>query len=206
MAPKNKFTREEMVEAALRVVRGKGADALTAKALADELHISTQPVFTCFGTMDALRTEVFAAAEKLFVEYVQRGLQEEIPFLGFGMHYISFAKEEPALYRLLLLSPNAAEKLESLGVVEHVSRVVCPRLVRLYRITEPEAKRYFHDMWLVAHSIATLSVTGVTFREEELRQTLAGFSVGVLRSIKEIPGFVDGTFDKDAIFKKLVGE
>ena len=147
-----------------------------------------------------------AAAEKLFVEYVQRGLQEEIPFLGFGMHYISFAKEEPALYRLLLLSPNAAEKLESLGVVEHVSRVVCPRLVRLYRITEPEAKRYFHDMWLVAHSIATLSVTGVTFREEELRQTLAGFSVGVLRSIKEIPGFVDGTFDKDAIFKKLVGE
>ena len=41
---------------------------------------------------------------------------------------------------------------------------------------------------------------------EELRQTLAGFSVGVLRSIKEIPGFVDGTFDKDAIFKKLVGE
>ena len=30
MAPKNKFTREEMVAAALRVVRRKGADALTA--------------------------------------------------------------------------------------------------------------------------------------------------------------------------------
>ena len=51
MAPKNKFTREEMVNAALQVVRGKGIDALTAKALAEELGTSTQPVFTCFATM-----------------------------------------------------------------------------------------------------------------------------------------------------------
>ena len=58
MAPKNKFTREEMVEAALRVVRKKGIDALTAKALAEELGTSTQPVFTCFGTMDAAKSEV----------------------------------------------------------------------------------------------------------------------------------------------------
>ena len=41
MAPKNKFTREEMVEAALRVVRKKGIDALTAKALAEELGTDT---------------------------------------------------------------------------------------------------------------------------------------------------------------------
>ena len=45
MAPKNKFTREEMVAAALHVVRRKGEDALTAKALAEELGTSTQPVF-----------------------------------------------------------------------------------------------------------------------------------------------------------------
>ena len=68
MAPKNKFTREEMVAAALRVVRRKGADALTAKALAEELGTSTQPVFTCFGTMDALKAEVSAAATALFDE------------------------------------------------------------------------------------------------------------------------------------------
>ena len=31
MAPRNKFTREEMIAAAVRVVREKGIDALTAK-------------------------------------------------------------------------------------------------------------------------------------------------------------------------------
>ena len=202
MAPKNKFTREEMVAAALRVVRRKGEDALTAKALAEELGTSTQPVFTCFGTMDALRAEVFATAEKQFVEYIQRGLEEEIPFLGFGMYYISFAREEPILYRMLLLAPNAG----TMELVDRVGAIVYPRLMEIYRITEPEARRYFRDMWLVAHSVAALAVTGVALDEEELRRTLTGFSVGILRSIKEIPGFVDGTFDKDAIFKKLVSE
>lgn len=202
MAPKNKFTREEMVAAALRVVRRKGEDALTAKALAEELGTSTQPVFTCFGTMDALRAEVFAAAEKQFVEYIQRGLEEEIPFLGFGMYYISFAREEPILYRMLLLAPNAG----TMELVDRVGAIVYPRLMEIYRITEPEARRYFRDMWLVAHSVAALAVTGVALDEEELRRTLTGFSVGILRSIKEIPGFVDGTFDKNAIFKKLVSE
>ena len=35
MAPKNKFTKEEMVAAAVRVVQEKGMDGLTAKTLAE---------------------------------------------------------------------------------------------------------------------------------------------------------------------------
>ena len=76
MAPKNKFTRAEMVEAALRVVRKKGIDALTAKALAEELGTSTQPVFTCFGTMDTLKKEVRAAAEQVYDGYAAQGLRQ----------------------------------------------------------------------------------------------------------------------------------
>ena len=51
MAPKNKFTRAEMTAAALGIVRADGAEHLTAKTLAAALGISTQPVFTCFGSM-----------------------------------------------------------------------------------------------------------------------------------------------------------
>ena len=58
MAPRYKYTREEMVEAAVRVVREKGIDALTAKALAGELGVSTQPVFTCFHTIEDLKTYI----------------------------------------------------------------------------------------------------------------------------------------------------
>ena len=98
MAPKNKFTKEEMVEAALRVVRAKGIGGLTAKTLADELGTSTQPVFTAFKSMDGVKQEVCAAAVRVYDGYTNAGLQEKIPFLGVGMQYIRFAREEPELY------------------------------------------------------------------------------------------------------------
>ena len=107
MAPKNKFTREEMVTAAVAVVRKGGEQALTAKALAEALGTSTQPVFTCFGTMQALKAEVYAAAEQIFNRYALAGLQQKVPFFGYGLQYIRFAREEPELYRILFLTKRA---------------------------------------------------------------------------------------------------
>ena len=77
MAPKNKFTKEEMVEAAMRVVRARGINGLTAKTLADELGTSTQPVFTAFGSMDTVRQEVYAAAVRVYDGYADAGLKEK---------------------------------------------------------------------------------------------------------------------------------
>ncbi len=53
MAPPNKFTRQEMVQAALRVVRAEGIEGLTAKRLAQELGTSTQPIFPSVCSMNA---------------------------------------------------------------------------------------------------------------------------------------------------------
>ena len=96
MAPKFKFTRAEITDAAMQVVRRNGIGALTARAIADELGVSTQPVFTCFSTMAEARGAVRSAAESIYDGYVEEGLRAEIPFYGFGMQYIRFAREEPA--------------------------------------------------------------------------------------------------------------
>ena len=85
MAPKNKFTKEEMVAAAVRVVRSGGTCALTAKTLADALGTSTQPIFTAFGSMDGVRQAVYAAAVRVYGGYTDAGLREKIPFFGVGM-------------------------------------------------------------------------------------------------------------------------
>ena len=97
MAPRSKFTRQELIDASFKIVRERGSDALTAKAIADELHISTRPIFTCFGSMDEVRREVRAAAEALYDRYTAEGFRQRVPFFGFGMQYIRFAKEEPSI-------------------------------------------------------------------------------------------------------------
>lgn len=207
MAPKNKFTRKEMVAAAVRVVQKRGATALTAKSLAEELGTSTQPVFTCFGTMEALKAEVYVAAERLFDEYLTNGLKEKISFLGFGSQYIRFARKEPELYRLLFLMRPDDVGSGAFAAMRHMQELVRPSLVEIYHISAQEADRYFRDLWLVVHSLATLIVTGdCPYSDREIGQILTGFSISVFKAIKEIPGFTEGTFDRDATFRGLIQE
>jgi AcrR family transcriptional regulator len=205
MAPKVKFTKEEMVDAALKVVRTKGFDELTAKTLANELGTSTQPIFTCFGSMDVVKREVYAAAVAVYDGYADRGLKEKIPFFGVGMQYIRFAREEPELYRLLFLTREQEQEYSAMKSMQHLQEIVRPTLVRIYRITDGEADLYFRDLWLVAHSLSTLIVTGdCPYSDEEIGGILTGFSISVCKAIKEIPGFAAGTFDRDAAFRALV--
>lgn len=207
MAPKNKFTRKEMVAAAVRVVQKRGEAALTAKSLAEELGTSTQPVFTCFGTMEALKAEVYVAAERLFDEYLTKGLKEKISFLGFGSQYIRFARKEPELYRLLFLMRPDDVGSGAFAAMRHMQELVRPSLVEIYHISAQEADRYFRDLWLVVHSLATLIVTGdCPYSDREIGQILTGFSISVFKAIKEIPGFTEGTFDRDATFRGLIQE
>ena len=51
MPPKPKFTRDEIVQAALTIVSEKGVEALTAKELGDALGASARPIFTVFASM-----------------------------------------------------------------------------------------------------------------------------------------------------------
>ena len=81
MAPRVKFTRDEMVQAALSVVKAKGISALTARAIADELGVSTQPVFTCFNTMEEAKREVRAAVPHPDTRRQKRRDRVNDPFL-----------------------------------------------------------------------------------------------------------------------------
>lgn len=205
MAPKNKFTREEMVAAAVQVVRKNGAASLTAKSLAGELGTSTQPVFTCFGTMDTAKAEVYAAAGRLFDDYLAESMKEEVSFFRFGMQYIRFVQEEPELYRLLFLMRPDDLGSGAFATMRHMQEIVRPSLVETYHISEQEADRYFRDLWLVVHSLSTLIVTGeCPYSDREIGQILTGFSVSIFKAIKEIPGFVEGDFDRDATFRDLI--
>ena len=48
MPPKAKFSKEEIIKAAVNLVRTEGAQALTARALGTKLGVSSSPVFTFF--------------------------------------------------------------------------------------------------------------------------------------------------------------
>ena len=63
MPPKPKFSREEIVQAALKIVSEKGVEALTAKELGQALGSSARPIFTVFKNMKEVQDQVRAAAD-----------------------------------------------------------------------------------------------------------------------------------------------
>ena len=103
MPPKVKVSKEDIINAAVDIVRNNGAQAINARTIASTLNCSTQPVFSNFATMDELRLAVVEKADTLCQEYMQREVENgEFPaYKANGMAYIRYAKEEKELFKLL---------------------------------------------------------------------------------------------------------
>lgn len=96
MPPKVKFSREEIIAAALDIVREGGMTALTARSLAARLGSSAKPVFGLFENMQEVQNEVMLAAnaeyQKFLYTEMMRGIYK--PYKASGMAYIAFARKE----------------------------------------------------------------------------------------------------------------
>lgn len=112
MPPKAKFTREEIIQAALHIVRCSGAQALSARTLSAELGSSASPIFTVFQNMEEVQQEVLKAAKAVYQSHVREDMEKGVypPYKGIGMTYIRFAKEERELFRLLFMRDRSKEQ------------------------------------------------------------------------------------------------
>lgn len=205
MPPSVKFTKEEIVNAALQVVREKGTAALTTRQIAAVLGVSTRPIFTYFQNMQQVQEAVRQAAQALYHSYIKKGLEQVHPFIGLGEQYIRFATQEPELYRLLFLPLAPGSENKAMEEMERTQNLVLEFLQQIYQLDEAAAKRFFRDVWLVAHSLAALIVTNCCpYSPEEIRQILTSVSLSVCKACKEIPEFVTNHLDRDTLFRSII--
>lgn len=175
MPPKPKFTKEEIVVAALELVSENGIEALTARELGVRLGSSARPIFTVFNSMEEVQEEVRAAALKRFENYAEKAMHYTPVFKQVGMQMILFAMEEPKLYQLVYMSENAdATDFES--IVERLGDVaqLCVGVIqRDYGLSKKDAKALFEHVWIYTFGIGALCATGMCrFSQEEIIQML----------------------------------
>lgn len=188
MPPRAKFSRDEIVETALAIVRKDGIQALTARALGEKLGSSTRPVFTVFQNMEEVQDEVLKAARALYKGYIDRGLQETPAFRGVGRQYILFAIEEPKLFQLLFMAEQ--ERIPELGEVlmlidESYERILASVEIS-YGLTGSDAKRLYQHMWIYSHGIASLCASKMChFSGEEISGMMAEVISSLIRKIRE---------------------
>lgn len=182
MPPKAKFTREEIIEAALAIVREHGFSALTARALGEKLGSSARPIFTVFQSMEEVQQAVIEAAKALYKEYVDRGLSAEIAFKGVGTQYILFSINEPKLFGLLFMSEQT--QIPSLtGVLPQIDEsysAILSSITNAYHVDQSAAENLYRHLWIYSHGIATLCATKMCrFTGEEI----SGMMTEVFKSL-----------------------
>ena len=158
MPPKFKFTREQIIEAALNVTRKNGITGLTARGLAAELGSSAKPIFGLFQNMEEVQKEVIAAANILYQSYIQKGMADSKypPYKASGIAYIQFAKEEKELFKLLFMRDRTDEKIEE---DRKEIRPLLNIIMKNLGVSEDEAYFFHLESWLYVHGIATMVAT-----------------------------------------------
>ena len=166
-----KVSREEIVEAALEVVRDGGFSAVNARSVAKKLGCSTQPIYFSFRNMDELKAALIERAAQMHEQRVRDSLRahegNDSRYSSYGMGFVQFAAEEKQLFRWLYLEG------EQLGPYQNDIRLpeVIGVIMEEFGYGEDVARRFHQDMTYFTYGLAILANTGhLPLTETELRE------------------------------------
>ena len=187
MPTKPKFTREEIINAALKIAADRGLKALTSRELGAALGSSARPIFTVFKNMDEVYTEVRKAALAKFDEYAKKAEGFTPLFKQVGLQMIFFAMEQPKLYRLIYMSEKPeAESFEDVFANPGETAVLCVDVIQKdYDMSYENAMLLFKNVWIYTYGVGALIATGMChFSPEEIQDMLSREFVAMLTLIK----------------------
>lgn len=190
MAPKFKFTKEEVLAVTIDFIRENGIEALTARELAKKLESSTKVIFSLFSNMKNLEDEAKFAAENIFSEKVNLALKDDSPFKRLGVEYILFSKNEPKLFQWLFMRKGI--EVESfkdfLPMRDYEYKSVIESIDEEYKISIENAKKLYEHLFIYSHGIATLTVTGIhNFTATEIIEYMTEVTKSlIIQYLKEI--------------------
>lgn len=168
MPRKNLFTRQQILDTAIELVRKEGSSALTARALGKMLGTSSQPIFGHFGSMGELQEAVLQGAMRIHKSYLLNCIANQTkypPYKTAGMAYIEFARVERELFKLLFMMKCPIDKDELINdEFELMLTLICKQVA----ITREQAKMFYLEMWTYSHGIATMIATGYYAWDEDL--------------------------------------
>lgn len=202
MPPKPKYTKEEIIAAAYELTRKKGIDAVVAREVGKRLNISSSPIFTIWSSMDELKGEVRRLAKQKYQQYMADIFEYSPSFKEFGMRCVSFAAEEPNLFRLLFLtkgeehSPYVRFKQE----FESIFIALVEEIKSQFGLSESDAEDLLSQMIIFANGIAAFVLTDTdSFSKEDVSRRLSQVCIGVVLAKKLQDDSLDLSTAKDMV-------
>ena len=174
--PKQRITKEMVVNAAFEIAGEGSMGQVMGKNIADKIGCSVQPIYSYCKNMDGLRQDVVEQINCFIREYVATHINKDDLFRSTGNSYIRLAQEEPHLFRIFIL--HQREGISSLNDLyqsetnPHMAEFIAEKL----NISIKQAKRLHLNMLIYTIGIGTIfSVTtpGISTDEIYTQQEVA---------------------------------
>ena len=185
--------RELILDAALDLLESHGPEHMTIRRVASRLGVGAMTLYTYVEGQEGLRRELVRRG----FEYLSRGCHaacEDLadqrdslphPWWPGARHYIRFATERPALFRLMFDTPLPEADHEALRggfepLLQRVRAALAEHRGLEGEALDREARRVAGRYWIGIHGLAMLATTGrLAVLEGDLDDLLADLLPGV---------------------------
>ena len=154
-----KIKQEDLVKGAIKIIRDKGENDLSARNLAKVVGCSTQPIFRIFKNMDDLLNIVYNDVYEIQSKFIENSKEHQIPFIGIGLAYIEFASKEKNLFKFLFMSKTTKNNNILDMVKTEDGKKYINMIIKSTGLSEKNSKQLYINTWLIIHGIASMMAT-----------------------------------------------
>lgn len=154
--PKQRITKETVVNAAFEIARSSGMEAVIVKNIADRIGCSVQPIYSYCKNMDGLRKDVTDQINYFVHGYITAHIDKNDMFGSMGKAYIQLAKDEPHMFKIYILHErDGVSSFDDLYRME-ASRSTAEFIADSLNISIESAKQLHLNMLIYTIGIGTI--------------------------------------------------
>lgn len=167
MPPKQRITREMILETSFAMFCREGMEIVNARSVAKALNCSTQPIFSYFAGMDDLKNALEEKARTLFESAIAEAIASADPLFVGCMAYYRFALNQPNLFRQLFLLKREKQPASLAAINDALRQKVVMPLAEKTGTDAQKLEQQCRKLWTYTHGMASLAAMGLTDMSED---------------------------------------
>ncbi|MDN6640238.1 MAG: TetR/AcrR family transcriptional regulator [Tetragenococcus sp.] len=154
------YTREHILKAAYDLIEREGFSNFTARNVATQMGVSTQPIYLEFKNMEDLKQSLIEAILKELTKKVFSVEHTGDKLIDISINYIDFAQKNPRLFMAMYLDEKGGGKTTYDHSYSFFKESTLQQ--KEYKdLTDEYIKALFHATWITLTGLAALMMSKV---------------------------------------------
>jgi len=173
------YTREHILKAAYELIEKDGFSNFTARNVANQMGVSTQPIYLEFDNMEDLKQTLI---KEIFDDLTKKVFSVEHigdKVIDISINYIDFAQKNPRLFMAMYLDEKGGGKaMYDLSYLFFKETLLQEK--EYQNLSEEYIEALFHGTWITITGLATLMLSKVIVPSRQQTITIIENSVNAI--------------------------